>query len=330
MIVFEKISRFLRDNLENSIKDNWLFLNSMGAFNLSKADSLELCRQLTRNDFFEYPCWLQNDVIKMILEESGLENHFQSEQLYCLALTEKKGGSSFQNVMTQVACNGDICTARGTKIFISNGDIADHVIFLARDCEQRLNLYISSDLSFIRRRKLNLITPLSHYDLAEMEFVDAQCRCLFRDNPQKGMFVLNKAMAIERMYCALTMLEMSRNLLELFARQYKARQHMLNENSHWKYTYADMKKKVHMLDVYVSNMESKYISGYAILPKDAAIAKSFATDTLKALLDNVMALFGAQSIVEGNVLEKYDAYAKAFFNAGGTKEIMAEIIGADL
>ena len=333
MLEFENVVKHLKDSSDIAIKDNWLFLGRVGAFHLSPADSLELCRYLTRAELFEYPCWLQNDVIRMILAEADLGGYLKNELLhsiFCLALTEKKGGSSFQNVTAEVVCNECMETVHGEKVFISNGNIADHYVFLARDCNNKLNLYIADTSNSILRKKMDLVQPLEKYDLAEIVFSNAPCRCLFPDNPLKGIFVLNKAMAIERLYCAVTMLEMSKNLLGIFAQVYKAKRHMLMDNHHWKYTYADMKKKVQLLESFVSKIEATYVSGKAILPKDAAIAKSFATDTLKSSLDNVTALSGAQSIVGSSIIVKYDAYAKAFFNAGGTKEIMAEIIGADL
>lgn len=333
MIELEKVVSYLNDNTDTAIKDNWSFLGSMGVFRLTPSDSLDLCRCLVKAELFEYPCWLQNDVIRMIIEESDLREDLQNELLrsiFCLALTEKKGGSSFHNVAAQVAHIDNIETVRGEKLFISNGNIADHIIFLARDSDQRLNLYIANTANSMIRKQMKLISPMKNYDLAEIVFANAPCRCLFPNNPLKGMFVLNKAMAIERLYCSVTMLGMSKNLLAIFAQSYKAKQHMLLDNRHWKYAYADMKKKIHLLESYVSKIETTYISGKAISPSDAAIAKSFATDTLRSSLDIVIALFGAQSIVENSIIEKYDAYAKAFFNAGGTKEIMAEIIGADL
>lgn len=333
MIEFENVARSLKDNADIAIKDNWSFLGSMGAFHLTPSDSLDLCRHLAKAELFEYPCWLQNDVIRMILEESDLGENLQDElidSIFCLALTEKKGGSSFQNVAAQVARNDNIETVRGEKVFISNGNIADHIIFLARDSDQRLNLYIANTANCMVRKKMKLISPLKNYDLAEIVFADAPCHCVFPNNPLQGMFVLNKAMAIERLFCSVTMLEMSKKLLYIFTQSYKAKRDMLQDNRHWKYAYADMKKQIHLLESYVSKIETAYISGKAISPSDAAIAKSFAMDTLKSSLDIVTALIGAQCIVENSIIEKYDAYAKAFFNAGGTKEIMAEIIGADL
>lgn len=333
MLEFDSIVQHLKDNPDIAIKNNWAYLAQYGAFHLSPSDSLDLCRHLVRAELFEYPCWLQNDVIRMIIEESDLREQLKNKlpsSIFCMALTEKKGGSSFQNVTAEVTLNDCIEIVRGEKVFITNGSIADHYVFLARDTNQKLNLYISDTSNSIFSHKMDLVHPLNNYDLAEIVFSNAPCRCLFPNNPLKGIFVLNKAMAIERLYCAVSMLEMSKNLLGMFSHAYKAKRHMLMDNHYWKHTYADMKKKVQLLEAFVSKIETTYISGRAILPKDAAIAKSFATDTLKSSLDNVSALFGAQSILESSIIVKYDAYAKAFFNAGGTKEIMAEIIGADL
>ena len=73
-----------------------------------------------------------------------------------------------------------------------------------------------------------------------------------------------------------------------------------------------------------------YMDGKAILPCDVAIAKSFASDTLKYGLDKLEKLLGAENILESNKLKQYEAYSKAYYNAGGTNEIMKEIIGANL
>ena len=104
MIDLENVVSYLKDNTNTVIKDNWSFLESTGVFHLTPLDSLDLCRHLTKAELFEYPCWLQNDVIRLILEESDLGESLQNELLhsiFCLALTEKEGGSSFQNVATQ-------------------------------------------------------------------------------------------------------------------------------------------------------------------------------------------------------------------------------------
>lgn len=328
---------FLKNNRETDMKEIWIYLSKAGAFQTSTVDTIRFCKYLVKEELFEYPIWLQNDVIRLIIDESDIstkrviKSKLQSGGIFCLALTEQLGGSSFQNVRTQVSdCFGGNKKAEGKKVYISNGNIADNIVFLARDEHQKLNLFYTNDLNNMVRRKMLLSDAMGKYDLAEIDFVNTNCECLYPGNDFKAMFVLNKAMAIERLFCSVTMLVMVKNLLEVFLGFYSAKKEMLRDSQYWKFSYAKMKMNIHLLETYLSELEKMYINGKAILPSDAAIAKSYATDTLKFILEKTEILLGAQNILKTNVLLPYEIYSKTYYSAGGTNEIMKEIIGADL
>lgn len=328
---------FLKTNGETDMKEIWVHLSKAGAFQTSASDTIKLCKILVKEELFEYPLWLQNDVIRLIIDESDInikkeiKIKLQSDGVFCLALTEQFGGSSFQNVKTQVSDNSvGNKKAVGKKVYISNGNIADNIIFLARDSDEKLNLFYTDDLNNMVRGKLVLSDAMGRYDLAEIEFVNTKCQCLYTNNALKAMFVLNKAMAVERLFCSITMLVMTKSLLEVFLRVYREKRDMLQGSQYWKFSYAKMKLNTHLLETYLSNLEEMYVEGKAILPSDVAIAKSYATDTLKYILEKTEILLGAQSILKSNILIPYEAYSKAYYSAGGTNEIMKEIIGADL
>lgn len=328
---------FLKNSTGNNTRDIWMSLGRMGAFRTSKEDSIDLCKLLIKKDLFEYPLWLQNNVIKLLVDEADnvekreIKDKLLNGEIFCLALTERLGGSSFQNVRTQVdKYYDDIYKANGKKAYISNGSIADDIVFLARDNNQNLNLFYTNDLSNTIRKRISLSSPMGKYDLSEIEFIGSRCQCLYPDSSVKAMFVLNKAMAIERLFCAITMLGLSKNLLNIVVQTYKEKSGMLQSSQYWKFSYARMKTNINILETYLSKLEKMYTDGKAIIPNDAAIAKSFATDTLKYVLNNAEKLMGAQCVLETNILLRYEVYSKAYCNAGGTNEIMKEIIGADL
>ena len=332
----KKIACYLKNNNENDMKKNWMYLGEIGGFRTSAIDTIRLCKFLTEKELFEYPLWLQNDVIRLLIKESDLnrreeiEYKLQSGEIFCLALTEQLGGSSFQNVRTKVMnCDINNEKAEGEKLYISNGSIADNIIFLARDSKEKLNLFYTNDLSNMIREKIMLSDAMRRYDLAKVFFANTSCECLY-DNDFKAMFALNKAMSIERLFCSITMLAMAKNLLAFFRNIVKVKKEMIQDSQHWKFLYAQMKIKLHLLETYVSGLEEKYIKGKAIIPSDAAIAKSYAVDTLKFILEKVEILLGAQNILKDNILAPYEIYSKAYYSAGGTNEIMKEIIGADL
>lgn len=333
----KNIGCFLKNIGETDMKETWTYLSKAGVFQASAADAIKLCKYLIKEELFNYPLWLQNDVIRLIIDESDInvksviKNKLQSDEIFCLALTEQFGGSSFQNVRTQVSdCFGGDKKAEGKKVYISNGNIADNIIFLARDERQKLNLFYTNDLNNMVRRKIILSDSMGKYDLAEIDFVNTSCECLYPDNDFKAMFVLNKAMAIERLFCSVTMLAMVKNLLEVFLGIYNEKKEMLRDSQYWRFSYAKMKMHIHLLETYISDLEEMYIDGKAILPSDAAIAKSYATDALKFILEKTEILLGAQNILKTNILTPYEIYSKAYYSAGGTNEIMKEIIGADL
>lgn len=335
--IMRNIVCFLKSNSETDVKEIWIYLSKAGVFRTSAVDTIRLCKFLVKEELFEYPLWLQNDVIRLIIDESDInvkrviKSKLQSGGIFSLALTEQFGGSSFQNVRTQVSdCFGGDKKAEGKKVYISNGSIADNIIFLARDEHQKLNLFYTNDLNNMVRRKMILSDSMGKYDLAEIDFVNTSCECLYPDNDFKAMFVLNKAMAIERLFCSVTMLAMEKNLLEVFLGIYNEKKEMLRDSQYWRFSYAKMKMHIHLLETYISDLEEMYIDGKAILPSDAAIAKSYATDTLKFILEKTEILLGAQNILKTNILTPYEIYSKAYYSAGGTNEIMKEIIGADL
>ncbi len=333
----KNIGCFLKNIGEIDMKKIWIHLSKAGAFQASAADAIKLCKYLIKEELFDYPFWLQNNVIRLIIDESDIniksviKNKLQSDEIFCLALTEQFGGSSFQNVRTHVFdCLGGDKKAKGKKVYISNGSIADNIIFLARDKRQKLNLFYTNDLNNMVRRKMILSEPMGKYDLAEIDFINTSCECLYPDNDFKAMFVLNKAMAIERLFCSVTMLAMVKNLLEIFLDIYNEKKEILRDSQYWRFSYARMKMHIHLLEAYISDLEEMYIDGKAILPSDAAIAKSYATDTLKFILEKTEILLGAQNILKTSILTPYEIYSKAYYSAGGTNEIMKEIIGADL
>lgn len=332
-----EIVYFLKQNSQTDVKAVWTYLSQVGIFRTSEVDTIRFCKKLVKEELFEYPCWLQNDVIKLIVDESEIstkseiKNKLQHGGIFCLALTEQLGGSSFQNVRTYVSDGGNgNKQAEGKKMYISNGSIADNIVFLARDEHQKLNLFYTNDMNNIVRRKMFLSDAMGKYDLAEIDFVNANCDCLYPGNNFKATFVLNKAMAIERLFCSITMQAMIKNLLDFFLKSYSAKGELLCDNKYWKFLYAKMKINIKLLDTYLEKLEKLYVDGKAIFPSDAAIAKSYATETLKFILEKTEILLGAQNILRTNILLPYDAYSKAYYNAGGANEIMKEIIGADL
>jgi len=335
--IINNLITFLTEANGSDLDEVWHHFGEVGALQLDAENSINFCKVFAKEGFLEYPLWLQNDVIRSLFNDADdvIRKNIKEilgKEIFCMALTEEGGGSSFRNVKTVVRKSqySRESIAQGKKIYITNGVIADHVVFLARTEDQQLNIFYSNDLKNMRREKIPLVRELDKYELGEIEFVNTKCICLYDNNPAKGMFVLNKALSIERFYCAITMLEVAKSVLDIFKNVYKKKTGMLNGSQYWKFGYTKIKTNIRLLENYTCNLETAYIDGKAIHPMDAAMIKNHAAETLNLALDMTAKLLGAQDITAANILTRYCMFAKAYNNAGGTNEVMKEIIGADL
>lgn len=321
------------------IVDIWKYVGMEGVFSLNRAESVYLTKELIRLGVFEFPFWLQSDVIQQIINsipKSDYQTHLISEllngkKLFALALTETDGGSSFQNITSQVLLDSQkILRLSGHKLYITNGNFFDIAFVMARDSEGKLGLYTVKHDRTVLVNKLSLCDAMGAFAMGEITFTESPCVNLYEGKPEDCAFNVNKALSIERLFCSICMIEIAKYLLVDLREWLKKRKVNASNSQYIRFALASIKANLCVAEIYIEKQVNNYIGQKAILPHEAAIAKLTASQLLHQAVDTACGLYGAEALLSNSNVQRLQAYCAAFSSAGGTNEIMKEIVSTSI
>jgi acyl-CoA dehydrogenase len=262
------------------------------------------------------------------------------ETILAIAMTEPGTGSDLANVQTRAIRDGDAYVLDGAKTFISNGQIADLVIVVAKTDPQArpphrgmsLLLVEADTPGFVRGRNLEKL-GLKGQDTSELFF--ERCRVPARNllgGEGQGMRMLMSQLQQERLTIAVTSIASCRRSLEDTLAYVKSREAFgqpLAAFQNTQFKLAELATEVEVGQAFVDKLLAAHVRGEDLVT-GASMAKWWATDLQKRLTSECLQLHGGYGFMsEVPISGDYaDAAVQSIY--AGTNEIMKVIIARRL
>jgi alkylation response protein AidB-like acyl-CoA dehydrogenase len=289
---------------------------------------------------------LHNDVVAPYLTElttdeqkkRWLPGFCSGDLVTAIAMSEPGAGSDLAGVRTSAVRDGAEWVLSGQKTFITNGEMADLVVVVAKTAPDEgahgvsLIAVESGTPGFTRGRRLAKV-GLKANDTAELFFDD--CRVPATNligTENHGFYHLMANLPRERLGIAVAAVAASERVLETtiaYARDRQAFGRPIGAFQHNRFVLAELDTEVTIARVFLDRCIADLNAGTLSIV-DAAKAKWWTTELQNRVMDRCVQLHGGY----GYMLEY--PVAKAWLNSrvstiyGGTTEIMKEIIGRGL
>ncbi|MFI7574888.1 acyl-CoA dehydrogenase family protein [Micromonospora sp. NPDC049497] len=288
---------------------------------------------------------LHNDVVAPYLTEltsddqrkRWLPGFCSGDLVTAIAMSEPGAGSDLAGIRTTAVRDGDSLVLNGQKTFITNGEMADLVLVVARTADQgahgvSLVAVEAGTPGFTRGRRLAKV-GLKANDTAELFFDD--CRVPAENligTENHGFYHLMGNLPRERLSIAIAAVAAAEKLLAVtldYARSREAFGRPIGKFQHNRFLLAELDTEVTIARTFVNHCVAEFNVG-RLSVTDAAKAKWWTTELQNRVADRCVQLHGGY----GFMLEY--PVAKAWLDGrvqtiyGGTTEIMKEIIGRGL
>ena len=269
-----------------------------------------------------------------------LPGAISGEILLGIAMTEPGTGSDLASVQTRAIRDGDHYVLDGAKTFISNGQIGDLFIVVAKtdpdaDPPHRgisLLLVEANTPGFQRGRKLDKI-GLKGQDTSELFF--ESCRVPVENllgEEGQGFKMLMKKLQQERLCIAVASIASSRRALEdtlVYVKQRTAFGQPIAQFQNTQFKLAELATEVEVGQAFVDKLLVSHVRGDDIV-SEVSMAKWWSTDLQKKLTSECLQLHGGYGFMEEYPISTdYDDAAVQSIYAG-TNEIMKVIIARRL
>ncbi len=262
------------------------------------------------------------------------------EVIGAIAMTEPAAGSDLQRIRTTAKMDGNHYVLNGQKVFITNGYTADLVITAAKTDPDEgakgisLILVPGATEGFERGRNLEKVGWHAQ-DTAELFYADAKVPAtnLLGHDEGRGFIQLVQQLPQERLLSALRSTAVIEAALD-WTVQYTSERNAFGRPvigfQNTRFTLAEVKAKAVMMRTFIDRCIALHIDGGGLTADDAAIAKLMSTETMCEVLDDCLQLHGGMGYMWETPIARAWADNRMARIAGGTSEIMKEIIGRTL
>jgi len=271
-------------------------------------------------------------------KECWLPRLISGECIAALGLTEPGAGSDLKEIRTTAVAEGDSYLINGQKVYISNGQLCDLVILAcktdptAKAKGMSFLIVEATREGFSRGRNLEKI-GLKAQDTSELFFSNVRVpRSNLLGKEGDAFRMAMHKLAQERLTIAISALAVVETALEQTVDYTKERQafgQRISDFQNTRFKMAELSAEATALRAFVDQCIVAHVSG-ELDGITAAKAKMLCTELQCRAVDECLQFFGGY----GYMLEY--PIARAFIDsrvrriAGGSSEIMREIIGRDL
>jgi len=289
---------------------------------------------------------LHNDIVVPYLLHYGSEEQKKKwipkacsgELVTAIAMTEPGTGSDLQAVKTNAVMDGNHWVINGSKTFISNGQLADLVIVVAKT-DPKLGAKGTSLIAvetntegFKRGRNLEKI-GMKAQDTSELFFDNVRVPAdHLLGGSGMGFIQLMQQLPQERLVIAIQAIAAIEAAMEhtlAYVKDRKAFGKPIIDFQNTRFKLAELKTKALVARVFVDDCVAKHLKGELDVAT-AAMAKYYTTDLQCALIDECLQFFGGYGYMWEYPIARLYADARVQKIYGGTNEIMKELIGRTL
>nr|WP_303705588.1 acyl-CoA dehydrogenase family protein [Brevundimonas naejangsanensis] len=262
------------------------------------------------------------------------------ELVGAIAMTEPGAGSDLQGVKTTAVKQGDHYVLNGSKTFITNGQLANFIIVVAKTDPAEgakgtslICLETDGAEGFERGRNLHKI-GMEANDTSELFFNDvkAPLENVIGDTEGQGFVQLMQQLPQERLNIAVQGVAAAERGLEAtlaYVKERKAFGKRVIDFQNTQFKLAEIKTKLTVAKVFVDHCIGLHLKGQ-LDAATASMAKYWVTDIQGETIDEMLQLFGGYGyMTEYPIAQLYkDARVQRIY--GGTNEIMKLLIARTL
>ena len=273
-------------------------------------------------------------------KERYLPGCISGEILLGICMTEPGTGSDLQNVQTRARREGDEYVIDGSKTFISNGQIGDLFIVVAKtDVEAKpayrgisLLLVEADTPGFQRGRKLDKL-GLPGQDTSELFFEGCRIPVTNRLGEEgQGFSMLMNKLQQERLCIAVGSIASCRRSLDdtlAYVKERRAFGKPIAAFQNTQFKLAELATQVEVGQAFIDRLLAAHVRGDDIVT-EVSMAKWWASDLQKRLTSDCLQLFGGYGFMSEYPISSDYADAAVQTIYAGTNEIMKVIIARNL
>jgi alkylation response protein AidB-like acyl-CoA dehydrogenase len=267
-----------------------------------------------------------------------LPGYCSGELITAIAMSEPGAGSDLQGIRTTAVRARDSYVLNGQKTFISNGQLADLVIVVARtdpDAGHRgISLLVAERgmAGFERGRNLEKV-GMHAQDTSELFFSDVRVPARNLLGEEGGGFVaLMQNLPRERVSIGATALAAAEKVFEealAYAKERQAFGRPIGSFQHNRFVLAEMATELAVARAFTDRAVLQHTDG-ELSNTDASMVKWWDTELCNRVVDRCLQLYGGYGYMAEYPVARAFADSRVQTIFGGTTEIMKEIIGRDL
>ena len=271
-------------------------------------------------------------------QREWLPKMVRGEVIGAVAMSEPAAGSDLQGIKTTATRDGDDLVINGSKVFITNGQLSDLVIVVTKTDPNAgakgtsLILVERGRKGFSRGRNLEKIGWKAQ-DTSELFFDNVRVPVTnLLGGENRGFIQLVEQLPQERLLVSMraaTAIETALEETVKYTSDRKAFGKSIAEFQNTRFKLAEVKAKATVMRVFIDHCIAQHMKG-ELDATDAAIAKLQSTEMLSDVLDECLQLHGGYGYMWDDPIARAWADARMSRIAGGTSEIMKEIIGRSL
>jgi len=289
---------------------------------------------------------VHNDIIGPYLQrlctpeqcERWLPGYCSGETITAIAMSEPGAGSDLQGIRTTAVRDGDHYILNGQKTFISNGQLCDLVIVVARTDPEAgyrgISLFVverGMD-GFERGRNLDKV-GMHAQDTSELFFSDVRVPAGNLLGEEGGGFIaLMQNLPRERVAIGTAALAGAEGAFEQTLEYCKQRQAFgrpIGKFQHNRFVLAEMATELAVARAFTDRCVTEHNAG-RLSTEEASMLKWWDTELCNKVIDRCVQLYGGYGYMREYPVARAYADGRAQTIFGGTTEIMKEIIGRGL
>lgn len=260
------------------------------------------------------------------------------EVLGALAMTEPGAGSDVQGIRTHAVKDGDGWVLNGSKIFITNGMLADLVIVAAITDPGKgakgtsLFLVDAKSPGFARGKKIEKMGQHTS-DTAELFFQDVRLPAdALLGELNKGFVIMMTELPRERLGIAAQAIAAAEGAMQLtvdYVLERKAFGQTVSSFQNTRFTLAEVKTEIAINRAFYEKCADAYAQG-KLTTEDAAMLKYASTEMQCRTIDQCLQLFGGYGYTTEYPISRFYTDARIQRIYGGTSEIMREMVARSI
>ena len=289
---------------------------------------------------------LQSDIVAEYLEVYGTEEQKQAylpkmvsgECITAIAMTEPGTGSDLQGVRTTAARDGDHYVINGSKTYITNGQLADLILVVAKTDPSlgakgiSIILVDADTPGFKRGRNLDKIGQHSA-DTSELFFADVRVPVSnLLGEEGRGFGYLMSQLPQERLAIAITSQASAQRAFDeavRFTKDRKAFGQTVFDFQATRFTLADLKSQLQVGWAHLDWAIARHVRG-ELTTAEASSAKLWHSELHGRVCDAALQLHGGAGYMNEYMIARLWRDARVTRIFGGTSEIMKEVIGRSI